>query len=100
MFKTWLLSTIVSFAFLFLDSSVAAARPSGGGLTLSSERVVVFKDGYTLMVKTATGTIAPDGSVFTDDVPDAAVLGCFWATADGAAIRTMKAEWVEEKSER
>jgi hypothetical protein len=104
MFTTRLLSTIVSFVVVLLGCWGAAAQPpvgpSDGGLTLSTERVVVFKDGYALMVKAATGTLAPDGTVFTDDVPDAAVLGCFWATADGAAIRTMKAEWVEEKSER
>lgn len=76
------------------------SQPEDGRLTLATERVVIFKDGYALIVKTATGTPTPDGRLVTGEAPDAAVLGCFWATADGAAIRAMKAEWVESSEER
>jgi hypothetical protein len=37
---------------------------------------------------------------FTDDVPDAAVLGCFWAVAEDDSIVAMRAEWVETTERR
>ncbi len=83
-------------------SSISPApRPDDPArLTLHTDRLVVFKDGYALVVKSAMATPGPDGQVFTDEVPDAAVLGCFWAVADGRPITTMRAEWVENTSER
>jgi hypothetical protein len=68
------------------------------GLKFKTERVVVFKDGYGLFVKHATGVVGADGRLHTDEVPPAAVLGTFWATADKHDIVSMKAEWVEQKS--
>lgn len=72
------------------------AQPAEAGLlTLATERVVVFKDGFGLFVKKATGTADAQGRVFTDRVPDGVVLGTFWASsADGRALG-MRAEWVE-----
>jgi hypothetical protein len=68
------------------------------GLEFTTERVVVFKDGYGLFVKHATGVVGADGRLHTDEVPPAAVLGTFWATADEHDIVSMKAEWVEQKT--
>lgn len=65
-------------------------------LEFANERVVVFKDGYGLFVKSASGDADAEGRLFTDEVPDAAVLGTFWATADGDEIVGMKAEWIEQ----
>jgi len=62
-----------------------------GELTLTTERVVVFKDGYCLVVKKAVGTSAKDGTVYTEEVPDAAVLGSFWAIDPEGRIRSMTA---------
>ena len=69
-------------------------------LTLSTERVVIFKDGYGLFVKSGTATADADGHVFTDAVPDAAVLGCFWAAAEGRKVLGLHAGWVETKTTR
>jgi hypothetical protein len=73
----------------------AAASPA---LEFETERVVVFKDGYGLFVKHATGVVGADGRLYTKEVPPAAVLGTFWATADEHNVVSMKAEWVEQKS--
>lgn len=65
-------------------------------LTLTTERVAMFKDGYALVVKTATGVADERGRVYTDEVPDAAMLGCFWATTEAGEIAAMRAELVTE----
>jgi hypothetical protein len=51
-----------------------------------------------LFVKHATGRTDAEGRIFTEQVPDAAVLGTFWATADDHEILGMKAEWVDRKT--
>ncbi|MCP4250358.1 MAG: hypothetical protein GY778_25220 [bacterium] len=78
----------------------AEGERAAGELVLTTERVVVFKDGYGLFVKTAVATADAEGRVFTGQVPDGAVLGTFWATADDRTIRAMRAEWVDEQHER
>lgn len=70
-----------------------------GTLTLTTKRVVVFKNGYGLFVKQAVGIADEAGRVFTNEVPDAAVLGTFWAVSDDDAIVAMRAEWVEHERE-
>ena len=68
-------------------------------LKLKTERVVVFKDGFCLVVKQATATTDEIGNVFTDDVPDAASLGSFWAVAEKNTIKTTTAGWVDTEKE-
>src|SRR5688500_17180601 len=68
-------------------------------LTLAVERLVVFKNGHGLVIKAGGGMADADGRAFITDVPDAAVLGCFWATSDDK-ILAMRAEWHEEKRTR
>jgi len=79
--------------------ALRADEPSTGRLTLAAERVVVFKDGYGLIVKRATATADAQGRVHTDQVPPGAVLGCLWtATAAGAPlVSALRAEWIESK---
>lgn len=67
-------------------------------LQLKPERVVVFKDGYCLVVKQAVATTNAEGVVFTDDVPDAAVLGSFWAVPEQGTIKSLVAGWVNTES--
>jgi hypothetical protein len=67
-----------------------------GPLQLATERAVIFKDGYGLMVKSAHGIADQHGRVYTDSVPDAAVLGTFWATSEGHELLSMTADWVEQ----
>lgn len=71
-----------------------ARRP--GELQLRTERVVIFKDGHALLAKLGRAVVGEDGTLFTDEVPDAAVLGSFWASCETTPIRTMTARWVEE----
>jgi hypothetical protein len=82
------------------DEVPEAEAAADAGLIFETDRVVVFKDGYGLFVKHATGVVGADGLLYTDAVPPAAVLGTFWATADGHDILSLKAEWVERKSSR
>lgn len=67
-------------------------------LALTTERVVVFKDGYALFVKVGRATTDAAGRVFTEQVPDGAVLGCFWATAGPQKVLGLHAGFVETKA--
>jgi len=77
-------------------ASVTAKDPAR--LQMTTQRVVVFKDGYCLVVKQATATTDSNGMVYTDEVPDSAVLGSFWAVPESGEIRSMVAGWVETES--
>ena len=67
-------------------------------LDLKTERVCVFKDGYCLILERGTATTDKDGFVFTEEVPDSAVLGSFWAVPDEGKLKSMTAGWVASKS--
>ncbi len=75
-----------------------AALAAPGELTLRTRRAVVFKDGYALLIKQATGTANENGEVYTDTVPDSAILGSFWAqrTDGGLEILAMRAEFTDQ----
>jgi hypothetical protein len=66
-----------------------------GRLTLKTRRLIAFKDGYCLVVKDASGVSDERGEVFTTQVPDAAVLGSFWAAPVGGRLTAMIAGWDE-----
>src|SRR5262245_5352482 len=69
-------------------------------LELKTERVIIFKDGYCLVIKRGVATTDADGVAFTDEVPDAAVLGSFWAVPDDGRLVSMNAGWkVDESTE-
>jgi hypothetical protein len=59
-----------------LPAGAASTAPAGnpGELRLRTEKVVVFKDGHALFVKSAQGVADARGAVFTREVPEAAVL--------------------------
>jgi hypothetical protein len=79
-------------AILALLLTVAAARAgekAANEITWENERVVVFKDGFALVVKKGTAVSDDEGRVVTEEVPDAAVLGTFWAApAEGRLLST------------
>jgi len=98
--KTWTEGThlIVSAAALWalaLPAS-AAAEPGSGRLALRTQKAAVFKDGYALLIKDAKGIADADGRVFTLKVPDATVLGSFWAVSRKDAIVAMRAEFTDD----
>ncbi len=74
-------------------------NPPANSLTLATERVVVYKDGYALIIKSASATTDTEGRAFTTQVPDAAVLGTFWAISDQKTLG-LRAEWDEAKTTR
>ena len=64
-------------------------------LTLTTKKVVVFKDGHFLAVKTAHGTTDAKGEMVTADVPDVVVLGTLWAKPKNGTLLSMKGGWSE-----
>ena len=78
------LLALLAFA---LAPRLAAADPEPASddpsrIELTVKRVVVFKDGYALFVREGKGMVGADGRLRTNDVPDSAVLGTFWALGD------------------
>ncbi len=62
-------------------------------LQLQTRKVIVFKDGYALIVKHATAVTDENGDVFTHEAPDAAVLGSFWSVAEKGEMLSLKSGW-------
>lgn len=62
-------------------------------LTWKTEQVIVFKDGYCLVIKSGKAKSDKAGEVFTDEVPDSAVLGSFWAVPREGRLEGMVAGW-------
>jgi hypothetical protein len=78
-------------------SSASCAEKSSSELTLKTQRVIIFKDGYALVIKRGTATTDKAGEIFTDEVPDAAVLGSFWAVPEEGRLVSMLAGWKSTK---
>ena len=78
----------------------AATEENEHELKLKTERVIVFKDGYSLIVKRGSAVTDKEGSIYTEHVPDAAVLGSFWAVPAEGKLSSMVAGWetTEEKT--
>ena len=62
------------------QSPQAGAKTVGAEakLSLETQRIVVFKNGLALFVKKAKGTADEKGRLFTEELPERAVLGTFW----------------------
>ncbi|WP_254508532.1 DUF4139 domain-containing protein [Anatilimnocola floriformis] len=76
----------------------SAAERNPQELELTTQRVIIFKDGYSLIIKKGTATSDKEGEVFTDEVPEAAVLGSFWATPEQGRLISMVAGWKATKN--
>ncbi|MCW5754789.1 MAG: hypothetical protein KIT24_08815 [Phycisphaeraceae bacterium] len=77
---------------LILLLAVAAAQAQPGQLVMRTERVIIFKNGYGLVVKNATGIADQFGHVATQEVPSSAVLGSFWVIPeDDKPVRFVRA---------
>ncbi len=87
--------TALAVTVMTAPAALAGLQADPSCLTLTTDRVVVFKDGHALFAKSAIATADASGRVYTDHVPDAAVLGCFWAAAEDGRALMMRAEWVE-----
>ena len=86
--------------FASCSSPSMAADRDPNELELKTERVIIFKDGYCLVIKRGVATTDADGVAFTDEVPDAAVLGSFWVVPDEGRLVSINAGWkVDESTE-
>lgn len=90
-------SVVACLALLGCFSWAVAAEKNPAELEMKMQRVIVFKDGYSLIIKRAIAMSDKDGEVYTDDVPDAAVLGSFWAVPDEGRLVSMLAGWKSTK---
>ena len=81
------------------DSFAVAATGDANELTLKTEKVIVFKDGYCLIIKRGTAVADEHGDVYTTAVPDSAVLGSFWATPKEGRLVNMTAGWKNSTTE-
>src|SRR5262245_49124760 len=89
---------VVALAVSLISTNALAADPPGL-LNLTTQRAIVFKDGYCLMIKQGTATTDEKGEVYLDEVPDAAVLGSFWAAPTEGRLVNMVAGWKEVKED-
>ncbi|MEX2175644.1 MAG: hypothetical protein WD872_14870 [Pirellulaceae bacterium] len=88
------------FAVGFVSlAAIAQAADPPGKLMLKTERVIAFKDGYCLVIKRGEAAANEEGQLYLDDVPDAAVLGSFWATPTQGRLVNMVAGWKEATEE-
>jgi len=69
---------------LAVGMTAGGAAYGATGLSAKTTRVVVFKDGYCMVVKEVTGRIDSEHRALVNEVPAAAVLGSFWMLSDGA----------------
>lgn len=89
---------LLKFVLLGLFMSTLAIQlDAENELTLTGEKVVVFKNGYCLIVKRAKGTTDAEGNISTFEVPDSAILGSFWAVPTESKLLGMTAGLVEEE---
>lgn len=70
-----------------------AAEPAKNQIELATQKVIVFKDGYCLFHKHGVAATDKQSEYFTDDVPDSAVLGSFWALPKEGRLVSMRAGW-------
>ncbi|MFP2924410.1 hypothetical protein ACLESO_04170 [Pyxidicoccus sp. 3LG] len=95
----WVLAVLLSACTV--EGAERRGEARAGPLSLRTERVVVFKDGHALLLKQGEAVADARGLTFTEEVPESAVLGTFWAwSARGPALRSMRAEWHEQEEER
>ena len=104
MSKSWIVITLllaVAMPLFPIRGSAAQPEMRPAELVLKTERVVVFKDGYCMVIKNGTAKTDDEGRVFTEEVPDAAVLGSFWAVplTEGLKLRSTVAGWEESRIE-
>src|SRR5438132_1097284 len=74
-----------------------SAERNANELELKTERAIIFKDGYALIIKRGAAVTDQAGEAFTEAVPDAAVLGAFWALPDEGRLMSMVAGWQSTK---
>lgn len=93
MLRSWKFACVLLMVIVVACHAVADAAHANEELKLSTQKVVVFKDGYCLFLKQGQATTNKDQECFTDDVPDSAVLGSFWALPKEGQLISMRSGW-------
>ncbi|HEV8378046.1 MAG TPA: hypothetical protein VGP99_04290, partial [Tepidisphaeraceae bacterium] len=96
----WMSIIVVLAVCSFTCAEERPAHTAASQLQLTTERVIIFKDGYGLIVKNGKATADAQGKVFTPQVPESAILGSFWAMSDGQKLLAMEAGWEEKREVR
>ena len=89
--------TALLIAIVCCVSAVCGSRAEAADeyrMRLKTKRLIVFKDGYALVIKEGVGICDKNGEMVVDEVPDAAVLGSFWAGQENGDTVGLKASWV------
>jgi len=85
--------TVSIITLIVLTTVTALAQEHAqAALTVKTERVIVFKDGYCMFIKNAVGETDAAGRASIDGIPDAAVLGSFWVTPKTGKLTNMIAK--------
>lgn len=97
------LKTLRGLALSLTIVALSIPTPSfAEDLKFHIDRAIVFKDGYALLVKRATGTTDESGRLFSNEVPDEAVLGSLWVdvspVAEGAAPLRLQSLTAKQES--
>ncbi|MBI5117851.1 hypothetical protein HZA56_15355 [Candidatus Poribacteria bacterium] len=85
------LSCVVALVILPV-ALVLAETSAFADLDVNTQRVIVFKDGYCMFVKQASGGLDATAKASIDGVPDAMVLGSFWVLPNMGKITDMVAK--------
>src|ERR1051325_9333251 len=99
-FMRWMSFMVVLAICGFAFADEKPAHTAASQLQLATERVIIFKDGYGLIVKDGKATADAQGKVFTPQVPETAILGSFWAMSDAQKMLGMEAGWEEKREVR
>jgi len=67
-----------SIALVLLVSNAYAEIYSTPSLNVTTEHVIIFKDGYCMFIKKAVGTTDAASRAVIEGIPEAMVLGSFW----------------------
>ncbi len=78
------------------DAPATEQESLSSQLQLKTEKMIVFKDGYVLVIRKGRGVTNERGELFTYEVPDSAVLGSFWAMPTAGRLTSMVAGWADD----
>jgi len=84
-------------AGLLLSMPARSGEAENEGVSIKTERVIVFKDGHCLFIKRVAGITNAQGELCTDKVPGAAVLGTFWGIPQTGELLGISSDFVEKE---
>jgi len=83
---------LAAAVLLFLMVSFTAEAQSSQTLKVTTQRIIVFKDGYCMFVKQAEGRVDEAANAGIEGIPGSMVLGTFWIAPQNATLKHMVAK--------